>query len=309
MSIGINNMLIFVKILVRYTKCSNFADLTKYYIMKKTTLIIALVFAGVTTFAQDLTSKKGEAYLPEAGEWAIGIDADPFLNYIGNFIGGDGLNTAPTFTTHGEDNVIPGVTLFGKMFIDANTAYRGKVRLGFGSTKTTTMVGDADINANLGDMVENESKVGGTNIVLGGGIEKRKGNSRLQGVYGAQAQIGLSSSKTTNEYGNDAEDELGIGFSRILESKSGGMTSFGLGAFIGAEYFIAPKMSIGGEYNWGLMVTSTGAGSVESETAVLNVNGDIDIDTETVDGPTSSSSFGIDTGLNGSFSLRLMLHF
>jgi len=275
--------------------------------MKKTTLVLAILFA-TTTFAQDLTSKKGEAYLPEAGEWAIGIDAAPFLNYFGNFIGGDGFNTAPTFGTHSEDNLFPGVTAFGKMFIDANTAYRGKVRIGFGSQKTTTMVIDV---TDIDEMVENETKQGGSTIVLGGGIEKRKGNSRLQGIYGAEASIGFASSKATNTYGNDAEDVLLFnGDFRDLEVKNGGTTRFTLGAFIGAEYFFAPKISIGGEYNWGLGVSSTGAGSVERETAVQDaVTGVIDIETETIDGATSSSTFGLDTGLNGAFSLRLMLHF
>ncbi|MCB0380481.1 MAG: hypothetical protein KDD24_04440 [Flavobacteriales bacterium] len=58
--------------------------------MKKRLLFVAAIFAATATFAQDgLTSKKGEAYLPEAGDWAIGIDANPFLNYAGNLFNGN----------------------------------------------------------------------------------------------------------------------------------------------------------------------------------------------------------------------------
>ena len=271
--------------------------------------MIAVLFAGVSTYAQDLTSKKGEAYLPEAGEWAIGIDASPFLTYFGNMIGGDGSNAAPIFNSHADDNVVPGTTVFGKYFIDANTAYRGKFRIGMGSAKIKTTVQDLSNGADFGETVVDEAKTSSTNIVLGGGLEKRKGNSRLQGVYGADAFIGFGSSKTAYTYGNRDDDQLvAVGQTRPILDKQGGTTSFGFGAFIGAEYFFAPKMSIGGEYNWGLAFTKQAAGSVEQEEAIDD-DGDIAIETVTNEGGVTSSGFGIDTGANGSFQLRLMLHF
>ena len=64
--------------------------------MKKTALALALAFGISGAFAQDLTSKKGEPYLPEAGDWSIGIDANPLLNYMGNlFSGNTSINNAP----------------------------------------------------------------------------------------------------------------------------------------------------------------------------------------------------------------------
>ena len=65
--------------------------------MKKSITILAFAFGITGAFAQDLTSKKGEPILPEAGDWAIGIDATPFLNYAGNFFGKTTNNNAPTF--------------------------------------------------------------------------------------------------------------------------------------------------------------------------------------------------------------------
>lgn len=273
--------------------------------MKKTTLIIAVLFAGVTTFAQDLTSKKGEAILPEAGEWAIGVDASPFLNYFGNFIGGDGFNNAPTFGDRFQDGNGNSVTVFGKMFLDANTAYRGRMSLGFGSDKTVTLVGDA---TDPGEFVEDTETVSGSSIVLGAGLEKRRGNTRLQGLYGAEAMIGLAGNKTTFEYGNDAEDVLVPGFFRTTEEKQGGQFMLGINAFIGAEYFIAPKLSIGGEYTWGINFQSTGKGEITTETVEALVGGGLDTDTNTVE-TGGASSFGIGNGINGNLNLRLMLHF
>ena len=38
--------------------------------MKKSTLLIAaMAFTASAAFAQDLTSKKGETFLPESGDW------------------------------------------------------------------------------------------------------------------------------------------------------------------------------------------------------------------------------------------------
>ena len=42
------------------------------------------MFVGGKCVYQDLTSKKGETMLPEAGDWAVQFDAAPFLNYAGN---------------------------------------------------------------------------------------------------------------------------------------------------------------------------------------------------------------------------------
>ena len=62
--------------------------------MKRKVLFVASLFLATATFAQDgLTSKKGEAYLPEAGDWSIGFDAGALTSYAGNmFNGTDGQN-------------------------------------------------------------------------------------------------------------------------------------------------------------------------------------------------------------------------
>src|SRR5688500_10229821 len=96
--------------------------------MKKSITMLALAFGVTSTFAQDLTSKKGEQILPEAEDWSIGIDATPFLEYMGNFFGKTSPNAAPTFNFLNSNQ-----TITGKYFTEATMAYRASLRIGFGS--------------------------------------------------------------------------------------------------------------------------------------------------------------------------------
>lgn len=248
--------------------------------MKKGLLIVAMMI-GVTASAQDMNSKKGTPILPESGDWSIGIGANSSLNYFGNLLNGNTDNSPMSFDwTNGNDNVIT-----GKMMKDANTAYRAKLRLGFGSTTTST--GDT-ASGSL-----DQTKVGGSNITLGAGIQNYRGKGRLRGYWGYEASISLGSSKTTNTYTGNAAPAA------VLESKAGSTFGLGIGAFIGAEYFFAPKMSLSGEFGWGLALTSTGAPS----TTVANGTGG----STTVTGG-KASSFGIDTH-NGGAAINLNFYF
>lgn len=252
--------------------------------MKKNILILAAVFVAGTVMSQDLTSKKGEMYLPEAGDYAIGIDATPILNYFGNMFS-DAGNAAPTFGFNPGD----GTAIYGKMFTDAQNAYRGSVRVGFGSTTVTT--------PSLTNDDEDETKISNSNITLGVGKEMRRGNTRLQGVYGAQALITFSGGETTTtDFGGDIAD----GGIVSTEVKTGSAFGLNIGVFGGVEYFFAPKMSVAGEYTWGI-----GFGSQGAAEETIEIQGADDISVE----GGSGSSFGIDTGVVGSANLRMMFHF
>ena len=69
-----------------------------------------MAFAATTSFAQ-LTSKSGETILPEADDWSVGIEATPFLNYIGNAFNGSLGNGAPTWNFLNANQ-----TIIGKMW-------------------------------------------------------------------------------------------------------------------------------------------------------------------------------------------------
>ncbi len=279
--------------------------------MKSKLVLIVVLLAAFSFNAQDLTSKKGENFLPEEGEWAIGLDAAPFLNYAGNLFNSGNTNPVANFP-----NSIN--TIYGKMFITPTSAYRAKVRIGFNSMTNRAFVTDVT-STDPAATVEDTEKISSTFIGIGAGMEKRRGNSRLQGVYGAEAFIWFSGQNRTYEYGNAITDTNPFNFNAfdpsfdgITESNAGSTFGIQLRGFIGAEYFIIPKISLGAEYGWGLAFSSTGDGEVTSEfhdgTGVQSVT------TATAGG----SSVSLDTDINnaiaaggvlGAFSLKALFHF
>jgi hypothetical protein len=260
---------------------------TNTFNMKKTVLFAAAIFAVTAASAQtgEITSNRGENWLSQDGDWGLTFDAQPLLNYVGNLFNGNLGNGGVALTWAN-----PMFAIQGKKLIDSNTAYRGKLRIGFGSNKTTELVA-AIPGTNPVTFVEDVTKVGGTNIVLGAGLEKRVGSTRIVGVYGGEAYIALGSNKTTYEYGNALNNNNPV--SRITEMKAGSTFGFGLGVFGGVEWFAAPKLSLSGEYTWGLMLASTGTGSTTTES--WNGTG---VETTTTD-TGKASSFGLDTGVSG----------
>lgn len=311
--------------------------------MRKTILSIAIILGASSIFAQDLTSKKGENYLPEAGDWAIGIDAVPLLDYIGNIFGktADNNHAGNIWTPNN-----PSFAINGKYFYKDDLAFRGGIRLGFSTNSQTVMVGERGVAApttnpwpDITSEVANKRKSSNTNIGLSVGIEKRKGNTRLQGFYGGEFGFMISSGAEKYTYGNaltpstatipvtaTAADDFGTNMgttvdgqgisrtTRVLEDKSGMTFSLGLRAFIGAEYFIIPKLSIGGELGWGIGMSMNGKSKVTSETVGLRAGAaDQSVETLTSEG-NKSSSFGVDNSIvNPLFGpigrLNLTFHF
>lgn len=245
--------------------------------MKKSVLALAMAFGVTTAFAQDLTSSKGEKYLPEAGEWAISFDALPVIGTMGNLMN---PNTNTTVTgTGGATNYI-----VGKMMKDEKTAYRVVLGLNFGSTTTKMNVSDDQPGVATPDpnkTVVDVRKEGSNSIALGGGIEMRRGSTRLQGYYGGMGIISFGGSKNTYTYGNAMTAATGnnpsptfydwssgsvtSGSSRTTTNKMGTTIGLDLVGFIGAEYFVLPKLAIGAEYWWGIGFSTTGEGEMATE--------------------------------------------
>jgi hypothetical protein len=256
--------------------------------MRKTVLFTAAMVTAAMASAQtgEITSNRGENWLSQDGDWGLTFDAQPLLNYAGNLFNGTQENSGTALTWANSYYAIQ-----GKKLIDANTAYRGKLRIGFGSNKNTDLVPDASSGAEAGDVVEDVTKNGHFDIVLGAGLEKRVGSTRVVGVYGAELFIAMHSAKTTYEYGNDLED---VGGSRDTEVKGPNTFGLGLGLFGGVEWFCAPKVSLSGEYTWGLSLNSVGHTETTTESLV-----DGDVESTTVESGTKQNNFGIDTGVSG----------
>jgi hypothetical protein len=273
--------------------------------MKRKVLFVASLFLATATFAQDgLTSKKGEAYLPEAGDWSIGFDASSLTGFVGNMMGQtDGANA---LNSGGWMNGTVGQEIRFKMFKDEKTAYRLRARIGFGGTgqdyvgiyNHDAQNADAGAKTDMNDYILNEKVSNGFNLVLGAGLEKRRGNTRIQGYYGGEVFIGLLGGKSTKyddgrglsadwdgsdmnttdansinntaiitsvNTGQDSATVVTASGERTTEMKNGSTFTVGLQGFIGVEWFFAPKVSIGAEYTWGLSMSSIGEGETSTE--------------------------------------------
>lgn len=242
------------------------------------------------------------------------MDAVPVVNFA--------LNAMNIMSDNGQGAQAPGyVTGFdqvivGKQFISATEAYRVRVGLGFGSNATTTYYND-------GNDAEQSAKYNSSamNVTLAVGKEMRRGHNRLQGYYGYEALLGLSSVSTSSEWSesltaaNDAApvtvgDFDGDGNEdfnndpRTLSTSSGMLFGLGARAFTGVEYFFAPKMSIGAEFGWGVGFSVQGRGSSEVEA----INADGNAETTETDGDASSGGFGFGVD-NANAALMINFHF
>jgi hypothetical protein len=303
--------------------------------MKKIVVIFSL-FASCAFKAQDLTSKLQEPILPDSGDWAIGIDATRLIR-----------NFSFDFATGSQ-------AIYGKYFKRRDLAYRGAVRLGFTSRTAKNRVTDrlaaltnttsafpAPIATKENTWMRNSAVV-----ALSGGIEKRRGKTRLQGLYGIEGNLFLSFSNDKFTYGNKlnpsnatpvnvttgdamSSTSLGnaanvdsvpqiqgvLGYARVTTRRSGLTLGIGARAFIGAEYFFAPKVSIGGEFGWGIGFANTGRSETVYESigqSAVSSSGPT-VKQTTIDGsPTSFFFLDNDNGAvfgGASASLRLMVHF
>ena len=193
-----------------------------------------------------LKNKRGINILPERGDYCIGFGANPLLDYIGNMFNNSSNNNSP-----GASFAAPNQMLFGKYMKSANIAYRASFR--FAIINNTTMVNVADMrpDAPVNSQVIDEQKQRSTILGLAVGIEKRKGSTRLQGFYGADFTLGYNSGSNTKfEYGNKLE-HLDTGIIRVTKIRASSMFTIGVRGFAGVEYFVAPRISVGGELGYG----------------------------------------------------------
>jgi hypothetical protein len=245
--------------------------------MKKILSLIT-IFLCSSMVSQELMSKDGEPVLPQAKDWGIGIDATKLIK-----------NAA-------FSHIASSQALMGKYFKDAKTAYRVGIRIGVNDWTTKERVTDrlAATNTLIAYPAaeatkQNTWKRTATAFGVSFGLEKRKGNTRLQGFYGAEGAIFISTIRDKFSYGNalspnpsapvtvTSDDAMysdvfgnannidtvppiqGVqGSARVIERKTTPSLSLGARAFIGVEYFIVPKIAIGGEFGWGFMISTVG---------------------------------------------------
>lgn len=283
-------------------------------------LFLALLAGGsYTASAQDEkndkpTTKSGLSIKPEAGDYAIGMDALPFLRYAGNFFNGNLSNTVGANFV----NNFSGAQVYGKYFLTDNNAIRARVRIQNNFDQRINRVSqDNQAQANI--EVEDELRTSSTAIELGGGMEWRRGKGRLVGVYGGEAFVGIASNRQRMSYGNDfsagnqtptstsnfSAGSSSSAASRTVEYSNPGSFTIGARGFAGVEYFVAPKISLGAEFYIGLGYTTSSR--VETVTEKWDVNSSSVVQVKNVDAG-NVTSFNISTANYGG-AINVMFHF
>ncbi len=303
-------------------------------------LAAVAILCNLNIFSQDLTTAKGELILPQAKDWGLSIDATKLIK------------------SPGFDYLTSVQSISAKYFKDAQTAYRFGFRVGLNNWTSKAYVTDraavtSSVIAYPAIVAVKENKWSRNSMALGlsYGIEKRRGSTRLQGIYGAEVGFYVSRARDRFTYGNKLDplsttapvtvDTLGDamsssvfgragnvdpspsiqgvqGAARALDRKNGLTFSLGARAFVGGEFFPLPRLSIGGEFGWGLGFSMSGRSETIWESAgEAKIPGGQSTPTSvkktTVDGP-QSFKLGLDND-NGSIfggtsaSLRVNIYF
>jgi len=234
-------------------------------------LLVALTFT-VNVFAQvndkegevNMMSKRGEYILPVAGDFALGINAIPMVNYFGNMFNGHAGNTT-SFGTYTHTLMRTTPVLFGKYYLSDKSAIRAGLLIGVYNETDRENVMMNQQTPNPLVTVTDVMKSTETDLGIGADYLMYRGKGRVQGFYGGGLTLSYTKTKTNYTYGNLITTEFSSPFwydfasgtttsggTRVLSQS--GDRSYGviLSGVVGVEYFIAPKISIGGEFRLGL---------------------------------------------------------
>lgn len=293
--------------------------------MKKIIGLSFILISSACTFAQDngqVQNKNGVDIMPVQGEFGVGMNAIPVLNFVGDIFGYTGSNNA--MSSNKFVNYFASNTLFGKYMLTDNSAIRGHFRLGNTSFSAQNEVyNDTDNDPN--NLVMDTYSYSATTFNLGVGYEFRRGKTRLRGIYGGelmyQHQTGVNTDFTYgNTFGNGNPAPTSTEWfsyggvmnedpaaERQVSINGGNFNGIGIRAFAGVEYYIAPKICLGTEFGWGIMRGWSGNSTsiTESWDPTANVTGAIVRD-EIIG--AKSSSWNIDTDNFGG-ALYFMFYF
>lgn len=302
--------------------------------MKKLSIYAVLLLSGFAASAQSggdnsFKSKNGHEVLPQSGEWALGLSATPFLNFAGNSMSGfTGFNNSPVVQNGNGATILNnqlglGQGLFGKYMLDGSTAIRVRFMANYTSETFSNFVRKDELNPNefLPSFVEDTRNVRSSAHMIAAGIEKRRGEGRLQGVYGGEFFLGYSRVRQTTEYGNPMNIDFNAPttttnlpgtFSqresiREVERDFGARFFTGVRGFIGVEYFIAPKISLGAEVGYSFGFVRDGDGYILNERFDNGNLEAVKVETKTQrNNGISSTGFGLD---NTNANINLLFYF
>lgn len=229
--------------------------------MKKTLFIILL--SAVSAFSAFAEEPEKKQYLPEAGDWSVGFNAIPILDFVGNLFS-DNYNLITPIG--GQPTLFNNIStsIMGKYMLTDNLALRANIGLAINNDNDAMYVRDDEayfFNPLSEEKVIDYKKIRNTRVSIMAGAEYRIGKKRVQGVFGGGLLFGLSNSREKYQYGNMMTDinpnPTTANFNenyeekpmnRVLEQFHGSPCyHFGLVGTVGVEWFFAPKISLGAE--------------------------------------------------------------
>jgi hypothetical protein len=220
--------------------------------MKKTIITMCLVFGALVAFSQGKEKKDPADYLPQKGDFAVQVSANPFLQFMGNMFNGTINQGAPTFGNTYK--------ISGKYFLSDKGAIRLGVGFNFDKQSNKTSVQDIEAVHEDPTLLNDPTTIPYVNDItyantnrfdLSAGYEWRRGLGRVQFFYGGDVLLNYISNSVTHHWGNPITENNP--WSRDLKVSNGGTFGIGLGGIVGVEYFIIPKVSIGAEFGVGFM--------------------------------------------------------
>lgn len=250
--------------------------------MKKLFSIIAVALMPFMSISAQ--SEDNRNYLPEQGDMAFGVNVKPIFKYAGNifngntnntldYLGGEPINANTSF----DNEILPDVSIMSKYMLSDSWGIRANVGLMFGKdTDKRYIQDDKQIMLNPFDETKlidtRYTSRNGMSLMLG--TEYRKGNNRIQGVFGMGVLFGFFNEKISYNYANavtslnrNPSSAWGEYYKdyRVVNYKIQGSMFYGITGSAGFEWFVAPKVSLGAEVNLCLYGISGGQEYTVSE--------------------------------------------
>jgi hypothetical protein len=212
--------------------------------MKKILTIVFATMLSIATFAQEAATTETDGMYPKKGDLAIGLDATPILNYVGNMLNG----------TTGNTLNLADQTIYGRYYITDNSAIRFSLDVNNVTNIKRSQV--ADLAALAVDpaskkTVEDIEKEKFSSVGISVGYQKFRGEGKLKGYYGGQLAyirekgtyaLGAPIAGTgtqKNEYGNDiTATNPGV---NVLSQKPSATNSFAIGGILALNILLLQK--------------------------------------------------------------------
>lgn len=225
--------------------------------MKKILLTLALFTCLLPSFAQSGSKNN----LPEAGEYSIGFNAVPLIDFALDKT--RIFSNTPASSSSGIISFQQPLTLSGKYMKDASTAYRATLMLGYERNTNNTFV--PKVGGDIGEDVTDTEISSNFGLRVSLGKQFYRGDRNLRGFYGYEGIIGVSREDIVKKkYGNEL-DATNSG-NRLIKSSQGRSIGIGARGFVGLEYFFATKVSLSAEFGYGLNYQfNAGASEVSEE--------------------------------------------